>query len=596
MRKEILIAIFALYAGVALAVPSSLSTTGGALLAYSGGNVSLGTNESMAKLSVNGSILETPGNMNILGYYSSSQISNSRSVFVSGKYAYVAAQGNNSLTIFDIYDPSSPSIVGRIVNATKLKGSIDVFVSGKYAYVTAFTNNSLNIIDVSNKSRPIITGYITDSARLNGSVGVYVSGRYAYVTAYYNNSLNVIDISNPSSPSIVGSVIDNRLNRASCIYVSGRYAYVTAYNNNSLNVIDISNPSSPSIVGSVTDSIRLSSPWGVYVSGRYAYVTSVANDSFNIIDISNPSSPSIVGSLTDSTRLNSSMGVQVSGKYAYVTAFDNNTLNIIDISNPSSPSITGSMTSTSLDGAYGVQVSGKYAYVTAFDNNTLNVIDISGISAPAASIGTVETGSLRVTENALIFNDLYVGSSIISGGLYSQGLVSIYSPTDNTTPLLHVGGTTTNLVAVFGNGTGKLYLGTADPVYTINGKQYATYLSAMTGVKEETTGTVELDCRDGLCSSTIDFSDLEEGSDLWLFSKTTDLRENFGELSVIASASFKGRVWYEKNRDNYTLAIFARPADAAGRKEVSYRLTAPRFDHGEWGNENSDGIKGFVIG
>ena len=34
--------------------------------------------------------------------------------------------------------------------------------------------------------------------------------------------------------------------------------------------------------------------------------------------------------------------------------------------------------------------------------------------------------------------------------------------------------------------------GTVDPVYTIGGERYATYMAAMIGVKEETTGVVNL--------------------------------------------------------------------------------------------------------
>jgi hypothetical protein len=38
-----------------------------------------------------------------------------------------------------------------------------------------------------------------------------------------------------------------------------------------------------------------------------------------------------------------------------------------------------------------------------------------------------------------------------------------------------------------GGGTGKIDVGTVDPVYAIGGDKFATYMAGMIGVKEETT-------------------------------------------------------------------------------------------------------------
>jgi hypothetical protein len=350
----------------------------------------------------------------------------------------------------------------------------------------------------------------------------------------------------------------------------------------------------PKIVGSVTD-VRLDVARDIYVSGKYAYVAAGFNDSMSIIDISNPLSPSMIGSITD-IRLDFAEDVYVSGKYAYVTSSNNDSLTIIDISNASSPAITGSVTDIRLDGAFGVYVSGKYAYVAANSNDSLTIIDIGGIDSPAASIGAVETGSLSVTENAIVGNDFYVGGlNVGPGGLYSQGRVAIYSTNVNNSnvTLLSVGNTTANLVATFGGGAGKIFVGTIDPVYTINGKQYATYMPAMTGVKEETTGTIKMECGSELCASIIDFDSVEEGSDLWLFAKTTNLKKNIDRMTVLLTPSFDGNVWHEINRNDLT--IFARTKNIGNPLEISYRLTAPRFDYEKWPNTNNDGVEGFVI-
>jgi len=164
--------------------------------------------------------------------------------------------------------------------------------------------------------------------------------------------------------------------------------------------------------------------------------------------------------------------------------------------------------------------------------------------------------------------------------------------------LLSVGDNTSNLVAIFGGGTGKINAGTVDPIYTIGGQRYATYLPAMTGQKEETTGVARLrgltrtdtQTNAEIYGYTIDFNNLEKGSDLWLFSKVTDLKNNFDKLVVLLTPSFDGRVWYEKDSTAMTLTIFG-----SGSGEVSYRLTASRFDAASWPNISSDPSSGFII-
>lgn len=137
------------------------------------------------------------------------------------------------------------------------------------------------------------------------------------------------------------------------------------------------------------------------------------------------------------------------------------------------------------------------------------------------------------------------------------------------------------------NGTGKIGIGTVDPVYTIDKKRYATYMSGMVGQKEEITGTIVA----GKVNQ-IDFRALEEGSDLWLFAKVTDLERNFDKMAVLLTPSFPGEVWYEKDLESLRLKIYASGSGG----EVTYRLTAPRFDHLTLPTRlGEDGIPGFIL-
>lgn len=154
---------------------------------------------------------------------------------------------------------------------------------------------------------------------------------------------------------------------------------------------------------------------------------------------------------------------------------------------------------------------------------------------------------------------------------------------------------------IVGGGTGKINVGTVDPIYSIGGVHYATYLPGMTGQKEETTANIQCPISKGQCAYTIDFRNLQKGSDLWLWSKAVDIEKHFADVAVLLTPAFDGRAWYEKDPSNLKLTVRASldPAHSpqtASSLEISYRLTAPRFDADKWTNYNFDSdIKPFIL-
>ncbi len=152
---------------------------------------------------------------------------------------------------------------------------------------------------------------------------------------------------------------------------------------------------------------------------------------------------------------------------------------------------------------------------------------------------------------------------------------------------LEVDGTVT-----VGGGTGKIDVGTVDPPYTINGEKYATYLSGMIGVKEETTGTIVTNeyLENIGYRKTINFNNQAKGSDLWLFSKTTNLKENLSRMSVLLTPNSQAKTWYEIDESKNTLYIYS-----SSPGNISYRFSAPRFDDAKWGNTRTSGVAGFVL-
>ncbi len=140
----------------------------------------------------------------------------------------------------------------------------------------------------------------------------------------------------------------------------------------------------------------------------------------------------------------------------------------------------------------------------------------------------------------------------------------------------------------------KMTVNTIDPVYIIGSEKFATYIAAMTGVKEETTGNVELKCQnsDSECIKVIDFDKQEKGSDLWLFYQVTDFGKDYWDkLVVLLTPEGQNNVWYKLKPQQHQLIIYGRNG---GR--VSYRLTAPRFDYSKWSNISSEkNVKGIQV-
>ena len=87
-------------------------------------------------------------------------------------------------------------------------------------------------------------------------------------------------------------------------------------------------------------------------------------------------------------------------------------------------------------------------------------------------------------------------------------------------------------------------------------------------------------------SNEVDFGSAEKGSDLWLFYQITDFGKDWEKLVVLLTPGFEGKTWYEKLPSENKLIIYGIPNSRFNIQdsgiEVSYRLTAPRFDWQNW--------------
>ncbi|MCX6639363.1 MAG: T9SS type A sorting domain-containing protein [bacterium] len=320
-------------------------------------------------------------------------------VFVSGNYAYVAAN-EAGLRILDITDPANPAEVGYFDTPGE---AYNVFVTGGHAYLANYFDG-LYIIDVTDPVHPALLGHWDDSDFM--AYDVVVNGPYAYL-AYYGADLIILDVSNPAHPVEVGGL--SIPGAAWGVDLQGDLLYIAG---NGLFIVDISHPTAPVLIchPQPNDPGR-----DVTVSGNYAYL--VEYQALSIIDVSDPYTAHQVSYIPtdcfdddlatfgDYAYLANSMGglrvldvsdhanpvevasvlypiggVATIGDYTFATSTPYGLISV-DTHDPTQPFVAGGYTNWEVTE---VAVSGNYAYLSdelEFDGN-MRIIDVSDPAHP----------------------------------------------------------------------------------------------------------------------------------------------------------------------------------------------------------------------
>jgi hypothetical protein len=199
-------------------------------------------------------------------------------------------KSRGAFTVVNVSNPANPTIVVTLDNASlpapfgssdALDHACSVWISGNYAYVTAEYSDRLTVIDISNPLTPTIVASLPDTSNLRLPVDVAVSGNDAYIadqtTAPGAPNFTVVDVSKPTSPAVVSSLTaSSALAGAYRLRVHGNFAYISASATATVAAIDITNPAGPRLAGSVTDSGHLNNTTGLDIdpTGRYVVASS----------------------------------------------------------------------------------------------------------------------------------------------------------------------------------------------------------------------------------------------------------------------------------------------------------------------------------
>jgi len=245
-------------------------------------------------------------------------------VCISGDLAFVAQGGSGKMSILDVSDPRSPSVLGVYETTGTLRS---VAVSNGRAYLAQDYHfdwlGSFHVVDVSDPSSPTRVGWLATAQAFDIAIA-----SPTLICLSDVNRLNFIDVSSPSAPFVRSVYHDGGTWTARQVACDSNRAYVyrdwldhpwpPPIDHVALNGVDFANPDAPRPHGSYT--VGGSIAGGVYVSGDLVYA--ILGSFLRIFN-----TKSLPWQEVGSFNLNSGGtffygGVAVEGDYVYVAHAD----------------------------------------------------------------------------------------------------------------------------------------------------------------------------------------------------------------------------------------------------------------------------------
>lgn len=236
-------------------------------------------------------------------------------VFVSEDYyCYVIYElsGSRRVQIYDISTPNNPVLAGNLDSTST--DYLDIYAANHLAYIAA-GNNGFKIYNMVDPTRPSLMGLINGFFPQNR---IWLSGNYIYMT-YYNVSggksrYQPINISNPSSPLLLTPV--DLLNEPIHDLEVFNYYMYACFADSGLRILEISDPTDPLIISGYDTYGQAND---IFVYGANAFIADGSNGTM-MVNVANPNSPYLDGYYNAS---GSAQSVFVSGGYIFVACGSN---------------------------------------------------------------------------------------------------------------------------------------------------------------------------------------------------------------------------------------------------------------------------------
>jgi hypothetical protein len=335
---------------------------------------------------------------------------------------YAVASGGNSVGTMSIYNISNQA-KPVLKSAVTLSGSYNISVANiagvPYAIIPSSGASTLIIYNISDPTNPtlVVNKAITGSP---GSIydAVYNSG-YIYL-ATQSTGLVVLDVGGGSgSLAAPVQVYQQGAYKSFGIGISGSTLFTTGFSAGTapyavrtLLTWNISTPSAPTISNTYTYASTSVKPGGMSINGNTMMVTDLNLAQYYTMDITTPTSPSLLSTITTTSgAINSAFRAYISGKYLYAPWGSSATLgggvDFFDVTSLSSPVKVATVSTgvgTAVFGNIALDVTNGYIYCADYgvapgSAGNLDVFTMPITSLPAGAI-TASTIALKTGAGA----------------------------------------------------------------------------------------------------------------------------------------------------------------------------------------------------
>ena len=276
------------------------------------------------------------------------------------------------LSLTDVTDPSSPSLIGTEFTFATTVGDPDVAMLDTNTLAVAYRGSSgdgeLILIDITTRTSPSVIGsaFVYRSSSYTTPSDITLIGTDTLVIlsddAVSVSTITIVDTTTRTAPSLIGTATtystgaqEGKLLQLDSTTVAITYRDLTFGVGGKLSIWDVTTLSAPTQIGSdfVFRSGTISFPYPVLVDSNtiavvYAYNDNSSYGTLSLVDITTQTTPSLIGSdfVFKSDTVQYPAAILRGSDTLFVAYGDFNsssagTYNLIDISTLSSPSLMG---------------------------------------------------------------------------------------------------------------------------------------------------------------------------------------------------------------------------------------------------------------
>ncbi|MDD5007767.1 MAG: beta-propeller fold lactonase family protein [Syntrophorhabdaceae bacterium] len=334
----------------------------------------------------------------------------------TGKFAYVANKGSNTVSVYIISQTTGALTAGAPAATETSPTSVAVDPTGRFAYVANYNSNTVSVYAINQSTGALTAGTAVATGSFPNFVSVDPTGRFAYVTNKSSNTVSVYIINQSTGALTAGTPATTGSSPWSvAVDPTGKFAYVANYASSTVSVYAINQTTGELTAG--TPAATETSPTSVAVdpTGRFTYVTNQASGTVSVYTI-NQSTGALTAGTAVATGWNPwSVAVDPTGKFVYVASGSSNDVSVYTI-NQSTGALTAVDTTVvmgSSPNSVAVDPTGRFVYVGNNGSNNVSVYAIDALT--------------RVSEGTLT---AYIGggTSLWNGGTTPVTMIGTYDP------------------------------------------------------------------------------------------------------------------------------------------------------------------------